>query len=111
EVAHALSESQPVTLVDANSDRCRTAVEEGLSVTCGDALREQTLGEARAADVAALLALTPNVEVNALVAQMARSVFMIPEVLVATDGAHSTGHAASMQHLQARTLFGVPVAI
>lgn len=111
EVALTLSPAQPVTLVDANSDRCRAAAAEGLSVTCGDALQEQTLGDAHAADVATLLALTPNVEVNALVAQMARSVFMVPEVLVATDGAHATGHAASMQHLQARTLFGVPVAI
>lgn len=111
ELARALAPSQPVRLVDTNPSRCQAAEEEGLSVTCGDALREQTLGEARASEAAALLALTPNVEVNALVAQMARSVFMVPEVLVAADDTHSTGHAASMHHLQASTLFGVPVAI
>lgn len=111
EVAHVLAPSQEVRLVDTNPARCRAAESEGLSVTCGDALREQTLGEARASNAASVLALTPNVEVNALVARMARSVFLVPEVLVASDGAHSTGHAASMQHLQASTLFGLPVPL
>jgi mannitol/fructose-specific phosphotransferase system IIA component (Ntr-type) len=111
EVARALASGGEVRLVDTNPARCRTAEAEGLAVTCGDALREQTLGEAHASDAAALLALTPNVEVNALVARMAGSVFMVPEVLVATDGAHSTGHAASMQHVGASTLFGVPVPL
>lgn len=109
--ARALAPSRPVSLVDTNPARCRSAAEEGFTVTCDNALREQTLGDANAAEAAALATLTPNAEVNALVAQMARSTYLIPEILLLHDGVHQSGHVASLEHLGASTLFGAPVGI
>ena len=109
-LAHALAPRE-TRLVDTNPASCRRAEAEGLAVTCGDALQEQVLAEAQASKATALLTLTPNLEVNALVARLARSVFLVPDVLLATDGTHPRGHATSMQHVGATTLFGTPVPL
>ncbi len=110
-LARALGESAPVWLVDANEGRCDMATAEGFQVTCGNALQEQVLSDAHASEAETMVALTSNAEVNALAAQMARSVFMLPSVYVVHEGAHHSGHASTLSHLQASTLFGGPVAL
>ncbi|HET7274200.1 MAG TPA: cation:proton antiporter [Longimicrobiaceae bacterium] len=110
-LARTLSPSRPVWMVDANEGRCRIASGEGLQVTCGNALQEQVLSDAHASEADSLVALTGNTEVNALAAQMARSVFMVPAIQVVQDGAHHSGHASSLSHLQASTLFGGPIGL
>jgi mannitol/fructose-specific phosphotransferase system IIA component (Ntr-type) len=110
-IAHTLLPGQPVRLVDTNPARCHTAKAEGLTTICGNALREQIMADAHAAEAQTVVALTPNSEVNALAGQLARSVFMVPELVVVHEGEASTGHQASLAHLGASTLFGGPVAV
>lgn len=110
-LARALTPGEPVHLVDTNPTRCRAAEEDGLRVTCGNALREQVLGEAEAGDSGTFIAVTPNAEINALVAQIARSTFSIGKVLLVQEGVERSGHRASMEHLHAETLFGGPISL
>jgi hypothetical protein len=106
----AIAESQPVWLVDSNADHCAIAEKDGLQTVCGNALDERVLSEAHASEVRHLVALTDNAEVNALVAQMAREVFYVPEVhLLETNS--GKGRGALLQHLEATTAFAGPVSI
>ncbi len=109
-IARILGRSHPVWIVDRNQDLCSIAQAEGLNVICGNAMDEEVLGEAHAAGVRTFIALTPNAEVNALSAQIARTVFMVPEVHVLQVG-DAAGHAALLDHLGATTVFGGPVEI
>ncbi len=105
-----LARSQPVTLVDRNKEQGAFAEAEGLKVVQGNALDERVLSEAGAAHVRHFIALTPNAEVNALAAQLARTYFFVPEVSVPA-GDDAAGHAALVEHLNASTLFAGPVAL
>src|SRR5690606_13350785 len=85
-LAHRLAASRPVWPLDANADRCAQARAEGLTAVAGNALQENVLSEAHAAEADTLIALTPNVEVNMLVAQLGRDVFLIPNLYLAQLG-------------------------
>lgn len=105
-----LAPSQPVWVVDRNREQCALAEADGLQVVCGSALDEQVLGEADAARVRHFIALTPNAEVNALAARLARTVFYVPDVaLQATRD--DDEHAALLAHLHASTVFGRAVDV
>jgi Kef-type K+ transport system membrane component KefB/mannitol/fructose-specific phosphotransferase system IIA component (Ntr-type) len=108
-LGQVLSESRPVWLVDSNQRRCEIAAAEGLSVVRGNALQEQSLSEANAAHADSVIALTSNAEVNALAAQIARNVFLVPDVHVLEAGEHGSGRTTTLEHLKATTLFGGPV--
>jgi len=105
-LARVLSEARPVWIVDSNAERCRQAERDGLTAVCGNALEEQVLSRANAAHADSILALTTNVEVNALAASLARSVFLVPEVYVLLHGDDGVGLRATTQHLRAHVLFG-----
>jgi len=105
-----LSSSRPVWLLDSNPERCVRARREGLRTHCGNALQEQDLSQAGAAEADSLVALTTNPEVNALVARVARDVFEIPEVYVVQVRQEEQERDAAFRHLQASILFGGPVA-
>lgn len=110
-LAHTLSRSRPVWLVDSNQRRSDRALEEGLAVVRGNALQEQVLSDANAAHADSVVALTTNPEVNALGAQLARSVFLVPDVHVLNGGDQGSGRVTTLEHLQATTLFGGPVSL
>lgn len=74
----------PAWLVDMNRDHCLAAQREGLSVVQGSALRDVIMFQAHAFEAGALLALTPNAEVNAGVARLARDGFAVPQTIVLT---------------------------
>ena len=71
------------TLIDPNADHCRTAERRGLTVLKGSALDEELLAEADASAAQALLAVTPNSEVNLLAARLASRRFGVPDLHVA----------------------------
>ena len=96
----------PVWLIDSDPRECDAAGAEGLAVICGNALQEQMLAEAHAAEADTVLAMTPNAEVNALAAATVRNVFQVPNVMVADTRRQRKGHLATLQHLQATDLFG-----
>lgn len=104
-VGRLLARSQPVWMVDRNKERCAFAEADGLQVVNGNALDEQVLSDAQAAKAKRLLAFTANAEVNALVAQVARTVYYVPEVHLVNLG-DDEGHSALTQYLHATTLFG-----
>jgi hypothetical protein len=114
-LARHLSSSQPVTLLDNNPERCEIALAVGLRATCANALQEQSLAEAGAGRCQRLIALTPNVEVNALVAQVARNVFLVPQIHVLQRGKARSKRFGrvpeTLAHLQATILFGGPVDV
>ena len=99
-----LYRATPVVLVDSNKEHCAFARAGGLPVVCGSALREDVLRDAGAAQAHTFLALTPNAEVNALAAQLARTSFGVP-ALHLVSGSDAGGHAALVEHLGATTLF------
>lgn len=76
------SESHPVWLIDRNMDHCEAAKAEGLQAIYGDALNEEDLHDANAANAHYFLAMTPNTETNILSAQLAHNVFEVPEIYV-----------------------------
>ena len=105
-LAHHLARDRPVKLIDSNEARCRLAVDEGLDAYCGNALQEQDLAEAGAADAKTLIALTTNPAVNALVARSAVDVFEVPEIYVPQTTAAELDDDGTLQHLRASILFG-----
>ncbi len=100
-----------VRLVDSSAAHVAAAEREGLWALCGSALDERVLSEAGAAHVRHLVALTGNQEVNVLAAQLARTTFAVPEVLLLDRGEGESAHAELAAHLRARTLFGQPARL
>lgn len=100
--------SQPVSLVDRNAEHIEAASAAGLNAVRGNAMDELVLSEAGAAGVRHAVVTTPNAEVNALVTQLLRSTFLVPEIAVLSSG-DPMGHSALIKHLRARTLFGQSV--
>lgn len=105
-----LSQSQPVWLVDSNKEHCAFATAEGLQAIEGSAIDEQVLSDAQASHARYFIALTPNTEVNALSAQMARTTFYVPNVLIST-AAQDAGHEMLLSHINGSTLFGAAVTL
>lgn len=105
-----LNRSDDIRIIDSNADHCAAAEADGLTVTKGNALHQDVLCEAGAATAECLIAATPNAEVNALTAQLARNEFEVPDVHV-LRGEDEIGHAAVLDHLNVTTLFAGPVVI
>ncbi len=81
----------PVWVVDSNRDHCLAAQRDGLNVVQGSALRDVILFQAHAFEARAVLALTPNAEVNGRVVRLAREAFRVPQGLALTDEAEASG--------------------
>lgn len=113
-LAQLLGASRDVALIDNNPERCEAAAALDLKAMCGNALQEQVLADAGAGRMQTLIAMTPNPEVNALVAQTARSVFFVPEILALQRGRAKPQRRRwrkppdTLAHLHASTLFGGP---
>lgn len=89
ELGRALSVSSPVALIDTNRFNLQTARSMGLRVVAGSALEEQVLVAAGIESAEGLVALTPNSEVNVLVAQLAKDQG-VPEVAVLVNDAEAS---------------------
>lgn len=76
---------RPVMLIDRNPYVCRDAEAEGFTVYCGDALSVDALEECGAQYADTLIAMTENVELNALVAAQAKKNFRLERVLMGAD--------------------------
>ncbi len=104
-LAAQLAKGQEVAIVDTNPEHCDAAEAAGLPAVHGNALEEGVLDEAGAASARAAVLMTPNPEVNALTAQLARTGFMIPEIIV-LGSSPGSGVSSMMRALGAATLFG-----
>ena len=94
-----------VTLLDTNEENCRAAQEMGLNATHGDALEDTALRDAGIENVGLLIGLTPNAEVNVLVAKRAYEEFLTPELyaLLITEG--DSGLYRQLEHIKAHPLY------
>ena len=108
-LAEILARTQPVRLLDRNAEHCMQARNLGLQAEQGSGLDEETLSRVQAASVRHFIALTDNAEVNALVAQVAKTVFLVPEVHVLSNGEES--HEDMVEHLRATTAFAGPISL
>ncbi|NNE69620.1 MAG: PTS transporter subunit EIIA, partial [Rhodothermales bacterium] len=111
-LARALATTIPnATLVDRNAAHCEDAARVGLSAVNGDALDERVLAEAGAAQAKAVITLTGNPEVDVLCAKLTRDTFLVPDIYLASYSTDGGGHAETVRHLGARTLFGGDVSL
>jgi Kef-type K+ transport system membrane component KefB len=110
-LATELSRSNSVTLLDANESNCKAARDLGLYAITGNALSTDVLRDARIEDAGTLIALTPNPEVNVLVAQRAREYFLIPELRVLLTEKSGVELLELLDDLKAKPLFMNPVNI
>ncbi|MFO7769169.1 MAG: cation:proton antiporter [bacterium] len=110
-VAGFLSDEGPLTIIDSNQYRCEMAKREGYETLCGNALREEVLSEAGAAEARTFVSMTSNAEVNVLAAQLAREVFLVPSIHVAMAAADRGAHEEMIEPLEANTLFAAPANI
>ncbi len=96
----------PVVLIDVNADQCSRAEAEGFTAICGDALDEEVLRQAGAAEARRVVAVTANAQVNVLAAQLARELFAVPvaRVLLPEDTSRSVGRL--VEDIGAQRLFG-----
>ena len=104
-LARELARSRPVTLLDGNEENCRAAQEMGLNATHGDALEDVALRDAGIENAGLLIGMTPNAEVNVLVAKRAHEEFFIPELyaLLVTEG--DGGLYRQLEHIGANSLY------
>ncbi len=110
-LATELSKNNPVTLLDANEGNCKAARDLGLHALSGNALSMDVLRDAQIESAGTLIALTPNAEVNVLVAQRAREHFLTPELRVLVTEKSSTELVELLEDLKAKPLFMNPINI
>ncbi len=110
-LAQLLEPRRPVVLIDTNKSHCSEARRMGLQAIVGNALKEDVLKNASAEQARAVLALTPNAEVNVLVAQVARELFLVPEVYVALTSEEHEALDPIIEAYDVRQLFGQTVPI
>jgi Kef-type K+ transport system membrane component KefB len=110
-LATELAQSNPVTLLDANESNCKAARDLGLHALSGNALSTDVLRDAQIENASTLIALTPNPEVNVLVAQRAREHFLTPELRVLLTEKSSHEMVELLEDLKAKPLFMNPINI
>jgi voltage-gated potassium channel Kch len=109
--ARTLGGHREVWLLDANPHRAAEGRQEGLRAIAGDALEPDVLRRAHADEAGLLLALTPNVEVNVLVADLAHEEFGVPEIRIATSVGSNGATSNLLVNRRADPLFDLPVDV
>jgi Kef-type K+ transport system membrane component KefB len=110
-LAKELSSSNPVTLIDANERNCQEAETLGLTVVRGNALNTDILTSANIEDAGTLIALTPNPQVNVMIAQRARELFLVPDLRIHLTEKGDKELTEIIKELSAKPLFANPVNI
>ncbi len=101
----------PVWLIDSNLRHCQEAERAGLLVIHGNALQEATLLQAHALEARTLIAMTPNLEINVLVAQFAREEFFIPDVRVVLTSEQSGMYTDILNRIRVQPAFAGTVPL
>lgn len=105
----ALGVHRDVWLLDANAGRCAAARRDGLRAVVGDAMDADALRRARADEAGLLLAVTPNLEVNLLAAELAREEFGVRDVHVSCGPQPAEGPRMLLERIGAHPVFTVPI--
>ena len=107
----ALSRSRPVRMIDTNEENCRIAQEMGLDATYGDALEDSDLRDAGIAESGLVIGITPNAEVNVLVAKRAHEQFLVPDLHALLVSEKDSGLYRQLEHISAHPLYHVSINI
>jgi len=107
-LARRLQERGPVVLVDRNAEHVEAARSEGMTAHLGDALDGDVLASAGIEEASTVVALTPNAEVNVLVAQRARERWLVEDLYALLPGERDGGLFTVLEGLGGRVLFARP---
>ncbi|MDB9528340.1 cation:proton antiporter [Oscillatoria sp. CS-180] len=88
-------DGKSVALIDTNVDAREQAEQENLPVFVNSALDAEVLEEAGISSATTLLAITNNVDVNAVVAQQAKEEFQLPRIISVVTQEDASEEAAS----------------
>lgn len=97
-----------VVFIDSNPSFTHAAEEEGFRVLWGNALAERILQRAELEIRRAVIAVTPNVELNLMFLRSARQEFRVARSYVALAASHGEIHADLADEQGGRVLFGMP---
>ncbi|MFP3905138.1 MAG: NAD-binding protein, partial [Armatimonadota bacterium] len=104
-----LGDGEDVTMIDANRDHCKQARDKGYAAICGDAQKEEVQEEAGVGNAKALIAMTPNAEINVLAAQIAFLVFDVDDIYVMIDERTTEGMKTILHDIGALPMCVHPV--
>jgi Trk K+ transport system NAD-binding subunit len=98
-------------MVDANQDAVNLAKNQGFKCVHGNALKEETMSEARAETIETFIGLTTNTEINILAAQMAMETFHIPNNYVIISRSSNGAGMNFLEITRANSLFAKKIDI
>lgn len=102
-LAKLLSESEEVCLIDSNLDNCEDAKNEGLQAFHGNAIEEDIMENANAGEKRSMIAFTTNPEVNILAAQLAKEIYMVPEVFILLNPKDKKNFEGILENMEINT--------
>ena len=105
-LALALAKDQNVCLIDSNQHLCQKATELGLPCIYGNALDSNILQDAGLNTSTTLIALTPNPDINVLIARHAYESFKLSRLYVYLSPDARPKLIPQLELIDARTFFG-----
>lgn len=109
--AKALISKRPITLIDSNEGNCVKAKEMGLKAIYGDALDDVVLRDAGIDSTGMIIAMTPNAEVNVLVAKRSSEEFLVPQIFAAIIDDREKGLIKQLETFGGQLLFNNKIKI
>lgn len=107
--AKALASRRPITMIDSNETNCSKAKEMGLKAIYGDALDDIVLRDAGIDSTGMLVAMTPNAEVNVLIAKRSYEEFLVPQIFAVILDEREKGLIKQLETAGGRLLFNSKV--
>lgn len=109
--AKALVSKRPITMIDSNETNCKKAAEMGLKANYGDALDDIILRDAGIDSTGTLISMTPNAEVNVLIAKRSYEEFLVPQIFAAIIDEREKGLIKQLETVGGKLLFDRKVNI
>ncbi len=104
-LALELSKDQKVYLIDTNQYHCQEAEKLGLTTLYGNALDSSILQDAGLNTASTLIALTPNPEINVLIARHAFESFKVSQLYVYLSPSAQSRLSPQLELIDAQTFF------
>ena len=102
------TKGKAVVFIDSDPQQCHQAEQAGFSVVFGEALQERTLIRAQMELVGTAIGLTPNEHLNSLFVEQTRTMFGVPQGLVAVNAYTGGDLPEHIQRQEADVLFEEP---
>ena len=102
------TKGKTVVFIDSDPQQCHQAEQAGFSVVFGEALQERTLIRAQMELVGTTIGLTPNEHLNSLFVEQTRTMFGVPQGLVAVNAYTGEALPEHIQRHEADVLFEEP---